>query len=97
MWFDTLAITPGKEVTMSVYDLGLDSGLITDRVDTLVSNINSRLDKYPYSNQNIKDIVSNISNNIKLLDKYPAKLEEYKLRVYDYLCNLDYKLRRLVS
>ena len=82
---------------MSVYDLGLDSRLITDRVDTLVSNINSRLDKYPYSNQNIKDIVSNISNNIKLLDKYPAKLEEYKLRVHDYLCNIDYKLRRLVS
>ena len=82
---------------MSVYDLGLESGLITDRVDTLVSNINSRLEKYPYSDQNIKDIVDKITTNIKLLDKYPAKQEAYKLQVYDYLNSLYYKLRRLAS
>lgn len=82
---------------MSVYDLGLESGLITDRVDTLVSTIKSRLEKYPYSNQNIKDIVDKISTNIKSLDKYPAKLEVYKLQVYDYLNSLDYQLRRLVA
>lgn len=82
---------------MSVYDLGLESGLITDRVDTLVSNINYRLEKYPYSDQNIKDIVDKIATNIKLLDKYPARLEAYKLQVYDYLNSLDYKLRRLVA
>lgn len=82
---------------MSVYDLGLEFGLITDRVDTLVSTIKSRLEKYPYSNQNIKDIVDKISTNIKSLDKYPAKLEAYKLQVYDYLNSLDYKLRRLVA
>lgn len=58
---------------MSVYDLGLESGLVTDRVDTLVSTIKNRLEKYPYSNQNIKDIVDKISTNIKLLDKQPAK------------------------
>lgn len=82
---------------MSVYDLGLESGLITDRVDTLVSTIKSRLEKYPYSNQNIKDIVDKISTNIKSRDKYPAKLEVYKLQVYDYLNSLDYQLRRLVA
>nr|DAP53746.1 MAG TPA: hypothetical protein [Caudoviricetes sp.] len=82
---------------MSVYDLGLESGLVTDRVDTLVSTIKNRLEKYPYSNQNIKDIVDKISTNIKLLDKQPAKQEAYKLQVYDYLNNLDYKLRRLVA
>lgn len=82
---------------MSVYDLGLESGLITDRVDTLVSNINSRLEKYPYSDQNIKDIVGKITTNIKLLDKYPAKLEAYKLQIYNYLNNLDYRLKRLVG
>ena len=82
---------------MSVFDLGLESGLITDRVDTLLSTIKARLEKYPYSNQNIKDIVDKISTNIKLLDKQPAKQEAYKLQVYDYLNNLDYKLRRLVA
>lgn len=82
---------------MSVFDLGLESGLITDRVDTLVSTIKNRLEKYPYSNQNIKDIVDKISTNIKLLDKQPAKQEAYKLQVYDYLNSLDYKLRRLVT
>nr|DAN72536.1 MAG TPA: hypothetical protein [Caudoviricetes sp.] len=82
---------------MSVYDLGLESGLITDRVDTLVSTIKDRLEKYPYSHQNIKNIVDKISTNIKSLDKYPAKLEAYKLQVYDYLNSLDYKLRRLVA
>lgn len=82
---------------MSVYDLGLESGLVTDRVDTLVSNINSRLEKYPYSDQNIKDIVDKITTNIKLLDKQPAKQEAYKLQVYDYLNSLDYKLRRLTA
>ena len=82
---------------MSVYDLGLESGLITDRVDTLVSNINSRLEKYPHSDQNIKDIVGKIATNIKLLDKYPAKLEAYKLQIYNYLNNLDYRLKRLVG
>lgn len=66
---------------MSVYDLGLESGLVTDRVDTLVSTIKNRLEKYPYSNQNIKDIVDKISTNIKLLDKQPAKQEAYKLQV----------------
>ena len=81
---------------MSVFDLGLESGLITSRVDTLVSTIKNRLEKYPYSNQNIKDIVDKISANIKLLDKQPAKQEAYKLQVYDYLNSLDYKLRRLV-
>nr|DAY34653.1 MAG TPA: hypothetical protein [Caudoviricetes sp.] len=82
---------------MSVYDLGFESGLITDRVDTLVSNINSRLEKYPYSDQNIKDMVDKIATNIKLLDKHPAKQEVYKLQVYDYLNNLDYRLKRLVG
>lgn len=82
---------------MSVFDLGLESGLITDRVDTLVSIIKNRLEKYPYSNQNIKDIVDKISTNIKLLDKQPAKQEAYKLQVYNYLNNLDYQLRRLVA
>lgn len=82
---------------MSVYDLGLESGLITDRVDTLVSNINSRLEKYPYSDQNIKDIVDKITTNIKLLDKQPAEQEAYKLQVYDYLNSLEYKLRRLTA
>ena len=82
---------------MSVFDLGLESGLITDRVDTLVSTIKDRLEKYPYSNQNIKDIVDKISTNIKLLSKQPAKQEAYKLQVYDYLNSLDYKLRRLVA
>ena len=81
---------------MSVFDLGLESGLITDRVDTLVSTIKNRLEKYPYSNQNIKDIVDKISTNIKLLDKQPAKQKAYKLQVYNYLNNLDYQLRRLV-
>lgn len=82
---------------MSVYDLGLESGLITDRVDTLVSTIKSRLEKYPYSNQNIKDIVDKISTNIRTLDKYPAKLEAYKLQVYVYLNSLDYRLKRLIT
>lgn len=82
---------------MSVFDLGLESGLITDRVDTLVSTIKNRLEKYPYSNQNIKDIVDKISTNIKLLDKQPAKQEAYKLQAYNYLNSLDYKLRRLAS
>lgn len=82
---------------MSVFDLGLESGLITDRVDTLVSTIKNRLEKYPYSNQNIKDIVDKISTNIKLLDKQPAKQEAYKLQVYDYLNNLDYRLKRLAG
>ena len=82
---------------MSVFDLGLESGLITDRVDTLVSTIKNRLEKYPYSNQNIKDIVDKISTNIKLLDKDPAKQEAYKLQVYNYLNSLDYQLRRLVA
>ena len=82
---------------MSVFDLGLESGLITDRVDTLVLTIKNRLEKYPYSNQNIKDIVDKISTNIKLLDKNPAKQEAYKLQVYDYLNSLDYQLRRLVA
>ena len=82
---------------MSVFDLGLESGLITDRVDTLVSTIKNRLEKYPYSNQNIKDIVDKISTNIKLLDKQPAKQEAYKLQVYDYLNSLDYRLKRLAG
>lgn len=82
---------------MSVYDLGLESGLITDRVDTLLSTIKARLEKYPYSNQSIKDIVDKISTNIKSLDKFPAKLEAYKLQVYNYLNSLDYQLRRLVG
>lgn len=82
---------------MSVYDLGLESGLITDRVDTLVSNINSRLEKYPYSDQSIKDIVDKITTNIKLLDKHPAKQEAYKLQVYNYLNSLNYQLRRLAG
>lgn len=82
---------------MSVYDLGLESGLITDRVDTLLSTIKARLEKYPYSNQSIKDIVDKISTNIKSLDKFPAKLEAYKFQVYNYLNSLDYQLRRLVG
>lgn len=82
---------------MSVFDLGLESGLITDRVDTLVSTIKNRLEKYPYSNQSIKDIVDKISTNIKLLDKDPARQEAYKLQVYDYLNNLDYRLKRLAG
>lgn len=82
---------------MSVFDLGLESGLITDRVDALVSTIKGRLEKYPYSNQNIKDIVDKISTNIKLLDKHPAKQEAYKLQVYNYLNSLDYQLRRLAG
>lgn len=82
---------------MSVYDLGLESGLITDRVDTLLSTIKARLEKYPYSNQSIKDIIDKISTNIKLLDKFPARLEAYKLQVYNYLNSLDYQLRRLVG
>ena len=82
---------------MSVFDLGLEYGLITDRVDTLVSTIKNRLEKYPYSNQNIKDIVDKISTNIKLLDKDPARQEAYKLQVYNYLNSLDYQLRRLVA
>ena len=82
---------------MSVYDLGLESGLITDRVDTLLSTIKARLEKYPYSNQGIKDIVDKISTNIKSLDKFPARLEAYKLQVYNYLNSLDYQLRRLAG
>ena len=82
---------------MDYQDLGLETGLVTDRVDTLVQEIKVRLDKYPFINQKVRDNINIIVDNLVKLEKFPAKLNDYKHNVYAYLDNVNYQLRRLVG
>lgn len=82
---------------MDYRDLGLETGLVTDRVDTLVKEVKSRLDKYPFINQKVRDNINIIFDNLVKLEKFPVKLNEYKTIIYAYLDNVNYQLRRLVG
>lgn len=82
---------------MDYHDLGLETGLVTDRVDTLVKEVKSRLDKYPFINQKVRDNINTIFDNLVKLENFPIKLNEYKHNIYAYLDNVNYQLRRLVG
>ena len=82
---------------MDYRDLGLETGLVTDRVDTLVKEVKSRLDKYPFINQKVRDNINVIFDNLVKLENFPVKLNEYKNSVYVYLDSVNYQLRRLVG
>ena len=82
---------------MDYRDLGLETGLVTDRVDSLVKEIKTRLDKYPFINQKVRDNINIIFDNLVKLENFPVKLNEYKTRIYAYLDNVNYQLRRLVG
>ena len=82
---------------MDYRDLGLETGLVTDRVDTLVKEVKSRLDKYPFINQKVRDNINIIFDNLVKLEKFPVKLNEYKNSIYAYLDSVNYQLRRLVG
>lgn len=82
---------------MDYRDLGLETGLVTDRVDTLVKEIKIRLDKYPFINQKVRDNINIIFDNLVKLENFPVKLNEYKTIIYAYLDNVNYQLRRLVG
>ena len=82
---------------MDYRDLGLETGLVTDRVDTLVQEIKVRLEKYPFINQKVRDNINIIFDNLVKLENFPVKLNEYKMRIYAYLDSVNYQLRRLVG
>lgn len=82
---------------MDYRDLGLETGPVTDRVDTLIQEIKIRLEKYPFINQKVRDNINIIFDNLVKLEKFPVKLNEYKTSIYAYLDNVNYQLRRLVG
>ena len=82
---------------MDYHDLGLETGPVTDRIDTLIQEIKIRLEKYPFINQKVRDNINIIFDNLVKLEKFPVKLNEYKISIYAYLDNVNYQLRRLVA
>ena len=82
---------------MDYHDLDLETGSVTDRVDTLVKEVKSRLDKYPFINQKVRDNIKIIFDNLVKLEKFPIRLNEYKRSIYTYLNSVNYQLKRIVG
>jgi hypothetical protein len=75
------------------YDLGYEN--TQARFDSLLNDIISRNQRYPYGN--VDRQLTTIKNNLDALQNDPYQLNAYKEQLVPHLEVLDYQLRRLVA
>nr|DAR73733.1 MAG TPA: hypothetical protein [Caudoviricetes sp.] len=68
---------------------------VENRFDSLLSDIISRNQRYPYGN--VDRQLSTIRYNLDVLKDDPYRLNIYKEQLVPHLEELDYQLKRLVA